>query len=177
MTIQQFKTTLFGTKKRTIISAIGILVLVLVFGKALPGLIMLLAIGYGIYRWLVRPRPATPYMPNNALTANQPQAFTTYQPQQITVPVTTTNVINVVHTVQEAPQVRSHARQKHTATQIVVRTYKSPKAYAKDAAKMGKQGYTVTANATPQMKKGFIRVWFFGGFRERPGHITVTYTR
>lgn len=63
---------------------------------------------------------------------------------------------------------------------VVVREYKNPRAYQRDARRYAERGYTVASTAERGQRPGLIRVVLTGGlallFRPKP-HIVVTYQR
>ncbi len=59
----------------------------------------------------------------------------------------------------------------------IIREYKSIRAYQKGAEKLSRDGYRVVSTVAPQLKKGCFRIFWFGGFRERAGHVVATFER
>jgi hypothetical protein len=64
-------------------------------------------------------------------------------------------------------------------TETIVRTYKDPKDYAKDANKLAKQGWHVLNSVDHQPRAGFVRTMSgLGLLGSRPkAEIVVTFTR
>lgn len=66
-------------------------------------------------------------------------------------------------------------------TEALVREYKSADAYANDAKKLARDGWTVQAQTEATQRSGCLRIIMLGGigalvFKPKP-HIVVTYSR
>jgi hypothetical protein len=66
-------------------------------------------------------------------------------------------------------------------TEVVIRRYKSDKAYKQDAEKLARQGYSVHSVVSEQVRSGCLRIILLGGFgaliwKPKP-QLVVTYKR